>query len=50
MSLAVNRISKLEGLEKMAKLKELILNSNKISKIENLDFLSELSVLELGNN
>ncbi|KAJ3394835.1 hypothetical protein HDU92_006501 [Lobulomyces angularis] len=45
-----NKITVIEGLEKLKKLKNLELGANKIRKIENLDTLVQLDSLWLGKN
>lgn len=50
LDLSFNRITKIEGLENLLKLKKLFLSSNKIHKIENVNHLVELTLLELGDN
>ena len=48
--LSFNNIEVIEGLDKLAKLKDLTLYNNRISKIENMDSLDQLHVFSIGNN
>jgi len=48
--LSFNNIEVIEGLDKLAKLKDLTLYNNRISKIENMESLTQLHVFSIGNN
>lgn len=48
LDLSFNRITKIEGLEKLTKLLDLSLFSNQIEVIENLDTLVDLHVFSIG--
>ncbi len=48
--MGANRISKIEGLEKLTQLKELYLSENRIKIIENLDANVNLTVLDISKN
>ncbi len=48
--LVSNKITKIENLSSLKKLKLLELGDNRVRKIENLDELTELSELYLGKN
>jgi Leucine-rich repeat (LRR) protein len=50
LDLSFNRISKIENIGHLVKLRRLFLVQNKISKIENLSTLVNLEMLELGSN
>ncbi|WP_080732337.1 leucine-rich repeat protein [Porphyromonas gulae] len=50
LDLSHNRISKLEGLERLTSLAELYLLDNQISKLEGLDHLTSLTRLDLRGN
>ena len=48
--LSFNKITKIEGLETLAKLEDLSLCNNNIEMIEGLDLCLALNALSLGNN
>ena len=48
--LSFNNIEKIEGLEALTKLTDLVLFNNLITEIEGLETLQQLSALSLGNN
>lgn len=48
--LGKNKITKLEGLESLKKLKVLSIQSNRITKLENLEALSALDQLYISHN
>jgi Leucine-rich repeat (LRR) protein len=48
LDLSFNNISKIEGLSKLTKLKDLSLYNNNIETVENLDTLKNLNVISLG--
>ena len=50
LDISVNRLTKIEGLEKLENLRKLYLCSNKIQKIENVNHLKNLEEIELGDN
>lgn len=48
--LSFNRITRIQGLDHLAKLTDLTLYSNRIETVENLEQLHRLEVLSLGAN
>lgn len=50
LDLSFNRITQIQGLDRLQKLEKLFLSSNKIAKIENVNHLKTLKLLELGDN
>lgn len=50
LSIQLNRLTKIEGLDKLVSLEELYLSHNGISEIENLDNLVNLQVLDVTSN
>ena len=50
LDLSVNRLTVIENISHLKKLKKLFLCMNKISVIENLEGLESLEMLELGDN
>ena len=48
--LSFNNIEKIEGLDKLTKLKDLTLYNNQITMLENMDELTNLHVFSIGNN
>lgn len=50
LDLSFNKISMIEGLDKLTKMQDLSLFNNKISQIEGLDNLTDLNVLSLGES
>ena len=50
LDLRLNKISKIEGLEKLTKLTELNIYYNRITKIEGLEKLTKLTRLDIGLN
>ena len=48
--LSFNNIEKIEGLDKLIKLKDLTLYNNQITVLENMDKLVNLHVFSIGNN
>lgn len=50
LDVSFNLLRKIEGLERLTKLKKLFLLHNKITNIGNLEHLTGLHMLELGSN
>ena len=50
LDLSFNRLTKIENLGNLTRLRKLFLIHNKITKMENLDHLVNLEMLELGSN
>lgn len=50
LDLSYNNIEKIEGLDTLVKLQDLILFNNRISVIENMDALLNIEIISLGNN
>ena len=50
LDLSFNRLTKIENLGSLTRLRKLFLIHNKISKIENIGHLVNLEMLELGSN
>ena len=50
LDLSFNRLTKIENLGSLTRLRKLFLIHNKITKIENIDHLVDLEMLELGSN
>lgn len=50
LDVSFNLLRKIEGLERLTKLKKLFLLHNKITNISNLEHLTGLQMLELGSN
>ena len=50
LDVSFNVLRKIEGLERLTRIKKLFLLHNKISTIANLNHLTSLEMLELGSN